>query len=448
MAPPRSLLKPNEEEWKDVFTRLCERFPTVTPERIVQILRENNGHAGEVSRILREQTGCAVKEADPDDIEHVSTLLSSPQMFKHACKEKFKKFDINGDGVLEFDEVKNLTMSLYDEFGLQSPPEGTLRAFFVATDENQDGVLSEREFRKFFEMFLRYAFFDHVKLKKMVEKGQALEATRGPSNGKSLKRQTTDVWELGADDKDSRASSASTVEKPRTTCESSPKSRQQMPDPSEASPMSRSHSTPALQESGRGKRRDRPRVDEVREREFREDRHRSRHDRTQERDRTQTDSFGKSIRCVASSGVAYRASAAFQDKTDGVVAKGDTVRVLEHWVRTSHGWLPMSDANGNVLFERSATEQDDAPTVNVTTVKKKVHISTNNNDTLEAVRAAPSPKQESAVDGGLRPSEEEWRPVFERLSERFPNLGPDKVAQALRDNDGHAGKAASMLRYM
>jgi hypothetical protein len=394
-------------------------------------------------------------------------------MFKHACKEKFKKFDVNGDGVLEFDEVKNLTNSLYDEFGLQIPPEGCLRAFFYATDENQDGVLSEREFRKFFEMFLRYAFFDHLKLRQMVEAGQAIEADRGPTNGngKNLKRQTTDVWEL-CNDKDSRASSASTVENEKvgnaktgserggnTSYDPSPKARQQVQDFSgEPSPMSRSHSTPALQESGHSKRRDRQR-DETN----REDRHSRRHERNQERDRGHQDAFGKTVRCVAPSGVAYRASAAFQDKIDGVVGKGETVRVLEHWVRTTHGWLPMSDVHGNVLFEKSGADQEDAPSVTVHTVKreKKVHISTTNNDTLEAAKSASrtasrtSSPHRGDFGGGLRSNEEvrasieeEWRPVFDRLCERFPNLGPDKVAQALRDNEGHAGKAASMLRYM
>jgi hypothetical protein len=444
----------------------------------VKILRENNGHAGETARTLRDQTGYTVKEADPDDIEHVSTLLSSPQMFKHACKEKFKKFDVNGDGVLEFDEVKNLTNSLYDEFGLQTPPEGCLRAFFYATDENQDGVLSEREFRKFFEMFLRYAFFDHLKLRQMVEEGQAIEAKNGNGNGKSLKRQTTDVWELCNDGKDSRASSASTVENERvgiaktgseragnTSFDRSPKARQQVQEYSaEPSPMSRSQSTPALQESGHSKRRERQREETNREDRYpqhREDRHSKKSERNQERDRGQQGSGV--LRCVAPSGVAYRASAAFQDKIDGVVGKGETVRVLEHWVRTTHGWLPMSDVHGNVLFEKSGADQEDAPSVTVHTVKreKKVHISTTNNDTLEAAKSASrtasrtSSPHRGDFGGGLRSNEEvrasieeEWRPVFDRLCERFPNLGPDKVAQALRDNEGHAGKAASMLRYM
>merc|ERR1740130_1787591 len=119
-------------------------------------------------------------QADADDVEHVATLLSSPPMFKHACKEQFKKYDVNKDGALEWEEIKVLVQGCFEEFGLPLPSEGSVKAFFLATDENQDGVLSEREFRKFFEMFLRYAFFDHLKLRAMVEKGQAIEESGYP----------------------------------------------------------------------------------------------------------------------------------------------------------------------------------------------------------------------------------------------------------------------------
>merc|ERR1719254_443449 len=83
-------------------------------------------------------------------------------MFNHACKEHFRKFDVNGDGCLEWSEIVQLVNALYDNFGLEPPREGGLRAFFEATDTNCDGVLSEKEFKHFFEMFLRYAFFDVV----------------------------------------------------------------------------------------------------------------------------------------------------------------------------------------------------------------------------------------------------------------------------------------------
>merc|ERR1719230_611473 len=219
MAPQVSgnFLRPNEEEWRPVFNRLSERFPTVPGHRVAQALRDHGGHAGEAAAVLRDQTSCNVKEADPDDVEHVATLLSSPAMFKHACKEQFRKFDVNKDGVLEWDEVKNLVYGLYEEFGLQVPAEGALKAFFYATDENQDGVLSEREFRKFFEMFLRYAFFDHLKLRQMVEKGQEIEQRRslvsnGPIRVPAPERRN-DAENVSP--QDSRASSASDLNKPQ-----------------------------------------------------------------------------------------------------------------------------------------------------------------------------------------------------------------------------------------
>lgn len=46
----------------------------------------------------------------------------------------------------------------------------------------------------------------------------------------------------------------------------------------------------------------------------------------------------------------------------------------------------------------------------------------------------------------LRPGEEDWRERLQRLSERFPTAGADSIAQILRDNAGHAGKAAAALR--
>mmetsp|Transcript_10244 Transcript_10244/g.16708 ORF Transcript_10244/g.16708 Transcript_10244/m.16708 type:complete len:397 (+) Transcript_10244:51-1241(+) len=389
-----SCLKPQEEEWREVFNRLTERFPSVPGKRIAQILRENNGHAGEAARALRDMTGSHVKEHDADDIEHVRTLLSSPVMFKHACKEKFKRFDANGDGVLEFDEIKDLTTALYDEFGLEVPPEGTLRAFFYATDENQDGVLSEREFRKFFEMFLRYSFFDHLKLREVVKTGQAIEARRNST--KPLNRQTTDVWDLTADEKESVASNGEGNVAPACEAVTNAKGRR------------------TSNENLQPRRRERQRDDGQRE-----ERHRSRNNPEQ------------AVRCLAPNGVAYRSSAAFQDKRSVAVNKGDIVPVLEHWVRTPDGWLPMIDPHGHALFELSSTGYCQSDMV------------------VRSASQSPQNARNSNANRAIgRLPCEEWKPVFERLCERFPNLSSEKVIQALTENEGHAGKAASMLRQM
>jgi len=473
MAPPQvsgNFLKPNEQEWKEVFNRLSERFPTVKGHQIAQALREHHGHAGEAAAVLRDLTSCSVKEADPDDVEHVATLLSSPAMLKHACKEQFRKFDVNKDGVLEWDEVKQLVNNLYDEFGLQMPSEGSLKAFFFATDENMDGVLSEREFRKFFEMFLRYAFFDHLKLRQMVEKGQEIEQRRNSMNADQIPK----VTEVRADadtasPQDSRASSASDGNKPATPDETqAPPKSQTKPERVALAPIDQ-QKPPRRSPKSEDKQQDRS---QQRDRD-----HRSSRDKERERappPEVSEGPFGTAIRCLAQNGVAYRASPDFQDRMDAVVGRGETVRVLEHWIRTPDGWLPVMDPQFQPLFERSSAEPGDG-TRNGSdnqrqthAEKKRVSIQEQRDDTLDvnvrsasAVQKSPKPAEafgcaavapprvsHEAESGGLKSNEEEWRPVFERLSQRFPGVPECKIAQALRDNDGHAGKAASMLRYM
>merc|ERR1719254_362186 len=122
-------------------------------------------------------------------------------MFNHACKEHFRKFDVNGDGCLEWSEIVQLVNALYDNFGLQPPREGGLKAFFEATDDNHDGVLSEKEFKRFFEMFLRYAFFDVVSHQQAVAEGRETAeprvAAQSPDSSPSERR----VKEPGASPK-------------------------------------------------------------------------------------------------------------------------------------------------------------------------------------------------------------------------------------------------------
>merc|ERR1719498_534075 len=127
------------------------------------------GHAGYAASELRDLSDRGVKDADIDEKELVETLLSSPAMFKHVCKEHFDKYDDNKNGLLDFDEIRALTSSLYKCFGLEAPAGDVVEAFFKSCDANQDGVLCEAEFQAFFESFLRHAFFQTDKLRKIVE---------------------------------------------------------------------------------------------------------------------------------------------------------------------------------------------------------------------------------------------------------------------------------------
>lgn len=213
----------DERQWEASLRNLSERFPEASSERVAKVLRDHNGHAGQASVALRKSISSVVLEPDPEDAEHVATILSSSTIFKHTCKTQFREFDKNRDGVLDWDETVALTGELYQDFGLQQPSHGSLRAFYDAFDENGDGVLSEREFRKFFEKYLRHAYFDVAKLRKIVESksssggGGVKSAPRTPTSSRveAPRTSTPNSFRLEASRAPSRASSASGIDAPR-----------------------------------------------------------------------------------------------------------------------------------------------------------------------------------------------------------------------------------------
>eukprot|EP00747_Dinoflagellata_sp_TGD_P162491 gnl/TRDRNA2_/TRDRNA2_180163_c0_seq1.p1 gnl/TRDRNA2_/TRDRNA2_180163_c0~~gnl/TRDRNA2_/TRDRNA2_180163_c0_seq1.p1 ORF type:complete len:342 (+),score=68.29 gnl/TRDRNA2_/TRDRNA2_180163_c0_seq1:74-1027(+) len=155
---PRIAFGPGEEDWQERFEKLHERFPKVSAERVLSALRANEGHAGYAAADLRELCSDAPKVVDAEDKDFVTTLLSSPVLFRNHCKTMFQKFDSNRNGMLEWEEVLDLTTELCSELGIDAPTEQNIRAFFEATDVNGDQVLSEDEFAKFFESLLRYGY--------------------------------------------------------------------------------------------------------------------------------------------------------------------------------------------------------------------------------------------------------------------------------------------------
>jgi len=417
-SPSGQALKPGEEEWKDVFDRICERFPSVSAERVAQALREHGGHAGKAAAELRELTSSKVKEADPDDIEHVSTLLSSPAMFKHACQEHFGKFDHNGDGVLQWEEVRELTNQLYKSFGLQQPSEGALHGFFIINDENNDGVLSEHEFCKFFEMFLRYAYFDVVKLRELVAEGQARAERR-----KSQQLLPSVVASKERIEHCERSNGGERTNR----CE-------------------RRHSNLCSERS-----HSEPQDDQHREPRHARHRHSVDDSRLRHGHRAaERTGFVKSARleagagtarpalnCIVTGGVCYRRSPDYSQHADNRVSHGEVVRVIEHWVRTSEGWLPLMDECGHALFERAevgVNHQEGG------TKRSRAKPDSGVSKAIKATSAAATPTTTQ-----LAPEEADWKDRCERLMERFPDAGSAGVLQALRETRGHAGKAASAL---
>jgi len=188
-----------EEQWREPLDRLCERFPAAGVDRAVDALRQHGGHAGRAGAYLRELLSAAVKEPDPEDAQHVTTLLESPLMFKKSCREHFEQYDVDGNGSLDLEEIAQLAASLCASFGLEMPSEGSVRAFFAAMDENGDGVVSKTEFRVFFEKFLRLAYFDVTELRRIVEEGEAKAVSSSNSTKENLSpenRQCHDKFRL------------------------------------------------------------------------------------------------------------------------------------------------------------------------------------------------------------------------------------------------------------
>lgn len=150
--------KSSEEEFRTAVERLCERFPTIGQERVMEILIEADGHAGQAAARLRDLSASGMRPIDPEEAEHVKTILSSPTIFAAACQEQFQKYDLNQDSVLEWDEVLAMTNRLHQSFGLEPPRQGSLQEFFDESDANRDGVLEMSEFVVFYERFMRLAY--------------------------------------------------------------------------------------------------------------------------------------------------------------------------------------------------------------------------------------------------------------------------------------------------
>jgi Ca2+-binding EF-hand superfamily protein len=461
MAPLHPL-RTGEEEWQPVFGRLCERFPQVAKERVADILREQEGHAGNAATILRETSSSVVKEQDPDDVEHVSTLLSSPVMFKHACKEQFAAFDRDGNGVLDVDEVISLTNNLYSNFGLQTPSEGSVRAFFVAMDQNNDGVLSEREFRRFFEMYLRFAFFDVVKLRQLVEQGNQ------KAGGSAMPTQASGGYP-SAPPAPLLRSSPSVDSLPTTAKHQAPDSPRK---PHQTEHRSRKNKDRELEDSGTGRSQHRSHRNRDRELEdggTSRSQHRSHRNRDRELEDGGTSRSHRSqkhrsshrheshlphgacgsVRCVAQNGVAYRQSVEYEDRrSDAVCHRGDRVQILEHWVRTSEGWLPMVDLQGNALFQLREDGASRRAKVRIDDPERSQSPESRLEDRNDASLSRLEESQDLDRSEAQDDDEGEWKETADRLCVRVPKVPRERILKCLRDNNGHAGVVASMCREM
>lgn len=213
----------------------------------------------------------AVRDADFEEARKVAAILSNSSAFRHQCRECFKRRDSNGDGALPWGEVECVILALYRSFGLRDPCVPSLRSFFEVADGVGGRVFSEKEFRRYFEGFLRHSYFDEH-----LQRAKARRSSlRGQGAGHSRRRQIS---------------------------------------PHEASPGTCIAASPMLQN-------------------------------------------------VAGHDVTYRHGPELMHRpTEESVPPGGKVRVQEHWVLTSEGWLPLVDQDGNALFEILAPRDEGVPT--------------------------------------------------------------------------------------
>lgn len=365
------------EDLKERVVRLCERFPNVSVDRIVQALRDNGGHAGYAAADLRALSVDALQAADPEESEHVATLLKHQTVFKKACRAHFKKFDSNHNGTMERDEVVLLVQELCGHLGVEPPCQKTMQAFFEGSHASQNGVLTERDFPKFFESLLRYAFF--MQHRSLVGTWRY----KSDPNSATVLGDGEFTIALG---KDYRLHYRSTrCQCPGSALEQAAHGLQGLGRPEVhgflelcdgwlqadlkvgiRDPNRRGHWT---SEKFLGVLRIRF-MDGTTEKvitNFRTDaqanwgndiaakRHKSIEEERTSRCGTPT-AVGGVLKCIAPQGVAYRRSPEFLERTDVLLLEGESVRILErhldtHWVRTAGGWLPTVDPRGVKLLE-------------------------------------------------------------------------------------------------
>jgi hypothetical protein len=280
---------------------------------------------------------------------------------------------------MERDEVVALVKELCGHLGVEPPFEKTMQAFFEGSHASQNGVLTEREFPKFFESLLRYAFF--------MQHRTLVGTWRYKSDPNSVTALGDGEFNisLGKDYRLHYRSSRCRCPGATAVLEQALHGLQGLGRPEVhgvlelcdgwlqsdvkvgiRDPNRRGHWT---SEKSLGVLRIRF-MDGTTEKviaNFRAEpqaswgndivarRHKNIEEERTSRCSTPT-TVGGVLRCIAPGGVAYRRSPEFLERTDLLLQEGETVRILErhldtHWVRTTGGWLPTVDPRGVKLFD-------------------------------------------------------------------------------------------------
>jgi len=87
----------------------------------------------------------------------VRDILERDARRDEMARSRFRQFDANVNGVLEWSEVCSMVADLCRFLGIEKPSPEKLKVVFDAFDKNRDEVFSEAEFLGFFQAVLKSA---------------------------------------------------------------------------------------------------------------------------------------------------------------------------------------------------------------------------------------------------------------------------------------------------
>lgn len=80
--------------------------------------------------------------------------LQKPEELQKVCKAIFDQFDVNKDGEIDFNELKNALTIFAKESGAPTPDDSVVKEIMEELDKNKSNTLSIDEFESFVKTLL------------------------------------------------------------------------------------------------------------------------------------------------------------------------------------------------------------------------------------------------------------------------------------------------------
>lgn len=89
-----------------------------------------------------------------DAINGIRKLVEDDLALMNFADEKFEKTDKDGNGKIDFEELKNAMADIADELGYSEPSDEVVQQTFLKFDKDRSMVLEKEEFRLFIKSVL------------------------------------------------------------------------------------------------------------------------------------------------------------------------------------------------------------------------------------------------------------------------------------------------------